>query len=227
MDNKVFIQQLEDIITDFKQLDQISQYNDFSEYEVFDQVSSLTTRIKSAIVRISGENSEYYKSILKAYDDKHVLYNEGLRLRHFIGIVNGLKGDLENDYLKTYKELIHSDIFNDYLEMSEYLLTEGYKDSAAVIGGSTLESHLRTLCVKNGIPTEGTNSKGKISHKKADLMNSELNKLDVYTKTYQKQITAWLDLRNNAAHGKYPEYTADEVKLMLSGIRNFMINYIA
>ena len=35
--------------------------------------------------------------------------------------------------------------------MAEYLLHEGYKDSAAVIAGSTLESHLRALCNKNGI----------------------------------------------------------------------------
>ncbi len=38
--------------------------------------------------------------------------------------------------------------------MAEYLLKEGYKDPAAVITGSTLEEHLRKLCIKNGIDIE-------------------------------------------------------------------------
>ena len=40
-------------------------------------------------------------------------------------------------------------------------------------------------------------------------LNANLVKADTYTKLDQKLITAWLDLRNKAAHGKYDEYTAD------------------
>ena len=39
----------------------------------------------------------------------------------------------------------------------------------------------------------------------------------------QKQITAWLDLRNNAAHGKYSEYTQEQVSLLLQGVMDFII----
>lgn len=42
-----------------------------------------------------------------------------------------------------------------------------------------------------------------------------------------KQITAWLDLRNNAAHGKYDKYSIEEVKLMIAGIRNFLLAFPA
>lgn len=64
--------------------------------------------------------------------------------------------------------------------MAEHLLEQGYKDASAVITGSTLENHLRKMCLKNNINLEQTNSKGKTSPKKADLLNSELCKSSVY-----------------------------------------------
>ena len=75
------------------------------------------------------------------------------------------------------------------------------------------------LCDKNGINSE--DEKG--SPKKADRLNAELAKAEVYTKLDQKSITAWLDLRNKAAHGKYNEYSKDQVSLMIAGIRDFII----
>ena len=36
----------------------------------------------------------------------------------------------------------------DFLEMADYLITEGYKDPATVVAGSGLESHLRKMCAE-------------------------------------------------------------------------------
>jgi len=104
--------------------------------------------------------------------------------------------------------------------MAEYLLEEGYKDPAAVITGSTLEEHLRKLCTKNGIDIM---SSGKLRPKKADGMNSELAKQGVYSKLELKSVTAWLDLRNKAAHGKYSEYNENQVKQLIIGVRDFIV----
>ena len=101
--------------------------------------------------------------------------------------------------------------------MAEHLLSEGYKDAAAVIIGSTLEEHLRKLCVKNGIPLDAAERP-----KKADALNAELAVQSVYSKLDQKSITAWLDLRNKAAHGKYGEYSKEQVGLLIQGVRDFM-----
>ena len=57
--------------------------------------------------------------------------------------------------------------------------------------------------------------------KKADSMNNDLAFADVYSKLDQKNVTAWLDLRNKAAHGKYDEYNADQVRNLLVGVREF------
>jgi hypothetical protein len=114
-------------------------------------------------------------------------------------------------------ELIHAETFANFVEMAEYLLSEGYKDPAAVIIGSVLEEHLRQLCIKNGLATEVA---GKA--KKADQLNSDLAGKSIYSKLDQKSITSWLDLRNKAAHGKYGEYTKDQVALLLLGVQNFL-----
>jgi len=101
-------------------------------------------------------------------------------------------------------------------------LEEGYKDPAAVIIGGVLEEHLRKLCLKNSIDIIMNNH-----FKKADTMSADLSKSKVYNLLDHKNITAWLDLRNKAAHGQYTEYTQDQVELALQGIRDFIARFPA
>ena len=42
----------------------------------------------------------------------------------------------------------------------------------------------------------------------------------------QKQITAWADLRNNAAHGNWSEYNAADVKDFLDGVQRFIADFL-
>lgn len=105
--------------------------------------------------------------------------------------------------------------------MADHLLDEGYKDAAAVIAGGTLEAHLRQLCVKTGIPTEVKTASG-LQPKKADQMNSDLTRTGTLSKLDQKNATAWLDLRNKAAHGRYTDYTNEQVALFTAGLRDFL-----
>jgi hypothetical protein len=64
---------------------------------------------------------------------------------------------------------------------------------------------------------------GKSIPKKADSLNSDLAKAEVYTKLDQKSVTTWLDLRNKAAHGKYDKYTKAQVELMVQGVTDFLV----
>ena len=122
----------------------------------------------------------------------------------------------------TVKGLVAAELFADFLEMADHLLEQDYKDPAAVIIGSVLEEHLRQLCNANSISIEFENNKGILIPKNADRLNSDLAKEDVYSKLDQKAVTMWLDLRNKAAHGKYDEYTLEQVTNMYSGITEFM-----
>ena len=140
--------------------------------------------------------------------------------------VNAVRDAVANGYLVTAREMIHGEVFGDFLEQSAYLLDHGYKDPAAVIGGGVLESHMRNLCERHGIDiTESIGSDTR--PKKAETMNADLAKAGAYDKLQQKNITAWLDLRNKAAHGEYGKYVDQEVRLMLAGIRDFVTRFPA
>ena len=139
-----------------------------------------------------------------------------------MGVAKSLLSDIKNDYLKSLEEIIHGDVFGDFLEMADHLTDSGYKDAGAVTAGSTLEAHLRQLCSKFGVPTTAS---GK--PKKADTINADLVKAGAYTKLDQKNITAWLGLRNDAAHGNYGAYDAKQVKLFIGNIRDFATRHPA
>jgi hypothetical protein len=152
------------------------------------------------------------------YVDKIAWY----RVRNQVSIVKSAFSSLSS-LLANLNELVHANIFNDFLEMADYLQKEGYKDSAAVLAGGTLEEHLRKLSQKNEIATEKEDSRPK----KADRLNADLTSANVYSKLDQKNVTAWLDLRNKAAHGKYSYYSKEQVALMIQGIRDFISRYPA
>ena len=220
MNTDFFIKQLDEILNEYNSANSNSPNNYFSEIPS-QQVALIVTKSKAAVERITGVNSEYYKDIENSLKVRY--FNYAGYLPYIIGTVSALKSDLNNGYLKSISEIIQSEVFSDYLEMAEHLLREGYKDPSAVLIGSTLEVHLRELCTANDISLETSNNKEKLIAKKADVMNADLAKLNVYSGAYQKQIIAWLGIRNSAAHGKYSEYSAEEVNLMLQGIRHFIL----
>lgn len=169
--------------------------------------------LAATLRRLAPPGSAYLESAAHAFQKAADIYY----VPELAGILKAMRADYEAGYLQTIHELIHADVFSDFLEMADHLLEEGYKDPAAVLVGGVLEEHLRKLCEKNGIATE-SGSKSK----KADRMNADLTGVNVYSKLDQKNVTAWLDLRNKAAHGNYDGYQKEQVAIMLQSIRDFL-----
>jgi hypothetical protein len=138
------------------------------------------------------------------------------------GILAAARGEVAGGWVATTTGIVSAQIFADFLEMAEYLSAEGYKDAAAVMTGGVLEEHLRQVARKFGVDIEVLVG-SKMVAKKADTLNADLVKAGAYGKLEQKMVTAWLDLRNKAAHAKYAEYTADEVRLMQQGVGQFLL----
>ncbi len=144
------------------------------------------------------------------------------------GVLRALRQDYDSGRTKPFRELVHSDLFSDFLTMAEYLIKdENLKDPAAVLAGGVLEEHLRKLCDKNGIATTTTHASGKQHPKKLDTMNADLAKQNVYGKNEQKQVTAWAGIRNDAAHAHFGNYQLQQVVLMIQGLRDFISRYPA
>ena len=190
--------------------------NDYNSYVSAEQFNEFRSASLSFLKNTFGTEHPYYMEFNKKVNDASPYLTEEGR-----GILKAVKNEIDGGWAFTVKGLISAEIFSNFLEMAEYLLTEGFKDPAAVMAGSVLEEHLRQLCIKNSIPIESIKD-GKPIPKKADLINSQLASANIYNKLDQKSITSWLDLRNKAAHGQYSEYTKEQVVFMLQGITNFI-----
>jgi hypothetical protein len=211
------LKQVEDIIEEYNSHFKSSKHDDLQGIPE-NLIMKFNIRAHAVIKRIAGIKSPYYEHCKKIVDYGGYL---GYQAERLIGVLKSLQDDIKAGYLKSHDELIHGEIFSDFLEMAGYLLTEGYKDPAAVIAGSALETHLRLLCKKYEITISRETDKGN-RFKQASELNNELAKLEVYSKLDHKSITAWLELRNKAAHGLYSEYKSEQVELIISGIRDFI-----
>jgi len=184
----------------------------------------------ACVERFVDKNSAYMRQAEAAIEHRK-LYGptDYMRAHSIYGIVEALKADVAAGYLTKLKELAHADVFSDLLETAEYFLNEGHKDPAAVMVGGVLESHLRQLCQKQSPPidTEETTPTGATRAKKAERLNQDLAGVGAYSKFEQKSVTAWLDLRNQAAHGHYNQYATEQVRLFLMGVRDFIVRFPA
>lgn len=179
---------------------------------------SLVLRLKQTIKDIAPKNSEYwlYADSITEPDSTEMIYI-------LIGILYSLREDYVNDFLNSFNEMIDADIFTDILEQAEYLLSKEYFRASAVVAGVALESHLRKLAEKNQIPI--TSDDGKYVN--ADSLNGILHKNQIIDKTMNKSITSWLGLRNDAAHPDAKQINEGMIKLMIDGIKVFIVKHPA
>jgi hypothetical protein len=184
-----------------------------------DRSSEAIALSRSAIERYTPRDSAYRRQVDVATRGKG---SQTAIAADMLGILAALIRDYEAGRLRTFEELIHSDLSADFLTQAENLLSASYKDAAAVIAGTVLEQHLRLLAERGEISIF---SGGR--HKKADQLNADLAKAAAYRKTEQKLVTAWLGRRNDAAHGDYNTYTAGDVRLMIDGIGSFVSRFPA
>lgn len=124
--------------------------------------------------------------------------------------------DFKNGFLISFKQIVQAEVFDSELEQAKSLLESGYKNPSAVIAGVVLETAIKELSLNHGIELE----RKKLTH-----LNDELAKLGVYNKLQQKRITALADIRNNAAHGDYDQFTKDDVTGMIEDIERFLLTY--
>lgn len=177
----------------------------------------------ACLTDILGESHSYTKSFQKIFFEK----GRRSEVEGAHRLLMTVRQELELDHLHSIKELIHAELFSDFIEMAEHLSGEGYKDPAAVLAGAVLEQHLRKLCIINDISTSFIDPKGKTKQRKASELNDELGKKEVYSAIQKKIITSWQGIRNNAAHGNFEGYTKDQVNSMINDLQIFIANFPA
>jgi len=216
---KAVLEQLDRAAQQYNQLRAKSEYDDCSDQPAF-ETTRVITILSSTIERIAPLGSRYRIETERIF--KMWGATNSTCLEYLTGILAALRSDVDGDYLQSLAELIRADLFSDFLSMAEYLLDGGYKEAAAVLTGGVLEEQLRNLAIKSGVPATVGSRPIKV-----DQLNADLARANVYSVLYQKNVTAWLDLRNKAAHGKHPEYTKEQVVLMLQGVQDFAARFPA
>lgn len=194
-------------------------------HEYVQVLTSMAVRGSQLIDRLYGSDSQYttmFQSILNTDHFTSMHSNYYNHVAQIAGIFKAVKHDLESGMFVDFRRLIQAEVFSDFLEMAEYLANEGYKDASAVLLGAVLEDALRKLSEAHGIGTTNANGKPLAM----DAMNVQLSKSGAYNALVQKQITSWSNLRNDAAHGRYKEYDAGQVKQMMLFVQKFCADYM-
>jgi hypothetical protein len=210
VDSSVWIAQIDELTSEAAGLRALSEFDDLSDLGT--PIVAVDVRLAAAIQRIAP-SSAYATEAHRA-----VQLESWERVPRYLGILAALRADLESGWVDSLTEVIHAQTFSDVLDQAVELSDKGYKDPAAVIAGAALESHLRLLAVKHGVDT--TLPAG--GPKKADTLNADLAKAGAYATIQQKSVTAWLGIRNAAAHGDYAKYVGSEVHQTIEAIRDFI-----
>ena len=183
------------------------------------QYAEAITVCASTIDRLTSQGSVYQQHSRRVLNQANM--SNPFFVEQLLGVLKGLRRDMQAGYLLSLEEEVHADLFADFLEMANHLLSERHALPAAVVAGSALEAQLRTLAERAGISTQ---ARGK--PKRAAKLNEDLGKKGIYRKAEQKQVLAWQDLRNSAAHGQ-DDFSIEEVRLMVQGIRDFIARHPA
>jgi hypothetical protein len=170
-------------------------------------------------------------------DNIHIASVEGLtqltptaeHMEWATGFLKAVKNDLESGFLDGLATVIEAEIAADYMGQAEQLLGEGQTGKfdhvpAAVLSGAVLEKALRRLCGQQQPPIPVVNASG--DHKTLNPLIDDLKKAVVFNELKAKQLRAWADIRNKAAHGDFDQFNRGDVDQMLKGVANFLADYL-
>jgi hypothetical protein len=155
-----------------------------------------------------GEITKNFREPLKPFNQVVAQVQRG------IGALIAARRSIEAGFLDSLESFVSGDIFSDFLEMADHLAGESYISPAASLSGAVLEDGLRRICKKNGIAF--TTGDGLAN------LNDKLAKGAIYNKIVHSQVDVWRQIRNDADHGHFGNYTAPQVRQMIDGIREFL-----
>jgi len=194
------------------------------ETECHSQVPGWLIKYQSLLDRIIPLNSIHRQLLTK--EEKFWGYDS--QVKQYVSCLKGLKDDFANGFFSDLSLQIEAEIAADYMGQAEQLLAEGQTGKhdhvpAAVLAGAVLEKGLRAFCDKQ-VPSIATmNSKG--TPLTLSPLIEELKKAGLYNELKAKQLRAWADIRNAAAHGEFDKFKRADVEGMIRGVSDFLATY--
>jgi len=186
---------------------------------------SFRTRVLNLITFVGSGSGQ----LAPLADDVRHMESKPSHAARLLGIVEGLADDYSHGFLDTVLHQAEAEVAADYLGQAEQLLKEGKPGKhdhvpAAVLLGAVLEKALRTLCARQTPPIPATTPKG--AQKTLNPLIDDLKKHGVFNELKAKQLRAWADIRNAAAHGEFDSFNRVDVEHMKSGVGDFLASYM-
>ena len=166
------------------------------------------TNVQSLLASAFGQSSIHYQNFAKFVDGFDGFESQ---FEDCLAVFVAAREDYEGGYLFSIRALAKADALADAFSQARELLGAGYKDPACVLSRVALEVALEQLADEHDVP------RGKL-----ERMNADLCKAGVYNMTKQKQVTAWADIGNNAAHGHWDQYDHNDARAMLDGVESMV-----
>jgi hypothetical protein len=157
------------------------------------------------------------------------LSNTKDHLEYGISQLKAIKEDFENGMLESLADQLEPANLAEYMNQAAQFIEESVRGkceyiSAAVLAGAALERALKGLRQKNNPPILIVDNKNM--PRRLNSLIDELKKADIFNELVAKQLRAWADIRNNAAHGDFENFKKSDVDLMLKGINSFLAEYV-
>jgi hypothetical protein len=111
-----------------------------------------------------------------------------------------------------------ADVISDELEQAAAILDDNafHPATAVMLAGAVLEQYLRSWVEELGLPLAG-------DKRSIEIYADALGKPGHVDRGERKDLTAWADRRNDAAHGKFEKVDdRDRARIMVEGIDLFM-----
>jgi len=163
------------------------------------------------IERTFGKESIYYTKFMETtgYGNLDAQVVNGTLL------LIGAQGEVKSGFLYKIERLISNDFFDSINEQAEYLVNNGYKDVAAILGRVVIENTLKEVAKERKISF--------LDDIKLSALNELLWKNGVYEKNIWRLMQGHIDVGNFAAHGEFDKYAEKSVKEMLRWIRETVL----
>lgn len=183
------------------------------------------TKVSTLLCNVVPKANVHYEAVSKF---PHIT-NKKDHLEYGLSLLKAINEDFENGMLESLASQWEAANLAEYMTQAEQLLGEGIPGKfdhipAAVLAGAVLEKALRGLCQKCNPPIpifKNTNEPLQLN-----ALIDALKRADMFNELTAKQLRAWADIRNKAAHGEFDKFEKNDVDLMLKGVGSFMANYL-
>ena len=210
-----YLERLDDLIEEGGDLAHQTEEIMGAEYLADDsRVQSWLVRIDNLLRGVFGEDSPHHSHFSTIASSNTI--SRPSQAERIVGLLEGAKDDLEGGFLLRQEQLVAGEVFDSVLEKAEHLDDRGFHVPAAVLGRVALENALKQKASEHGIDQS----------QKASGINQDLRQAEVYGKPEWRQVQAWLDLGNAAAHGDEDSFDPAAVGDMLSGVQGFLAKHL-